>query len=90
MAIKFPNQSRSYDPERHRIRFWGHDETVEVPFFLQETVIFKLAPRTKNVEAGILSAFDAALDSIHTVATKVYAHAKGRRFYVLAPADFAA
>jgi Protein of unknown function (DUF1488) len=90
MAIQFLNQSRSYDPEQRRIRFWGHDETVEVAFFLHETAIFKLAPRTQNVEAGILSAFDAALDSIHAVAAKVYAHAKGRSFYVLAPADFAA
>ena len=58
MSLNFPNQSRSYDADRRRIRFWGHDGAVEVPFFLDEDVIFVLSPKAKNTEAGILAAFD--------------------------------
>ncbi len=88
MAIHFPNVSRSYDSDRHRIRFWGHDDTMEVPFFLDENVIFKLAPRTAAGEAAILAAFDAARDRIFATAARVYAPHQARSFYVLAPADF--
>jgi hypothetical protein len=35
MALNFPNFSRSYDAAANRIRFWGHDGAVEIPFFLE-------------------------------------------------------
>jgi len=88
MAIHFPNVSRSYDSDRHRIRFWGHDDTMEVPFFLDENAIFKLAPRTASGEAAILAAFDAARDRIYSVAARIYSPSQHRSFYVLASADF--
>ncbi|HZP20141.1 MAG TPA: DUF1488 domain-containing protein [Bauldia sp.] len=88
MSLGFPNASRSYDPDRHRIRFWGHDQAMEVPFLLDENVIFKLAPRTAHGEAGILAAFDAVRDRIHQVAMRVYAPGQRRSFYFLAASDF--
>lgn len=86
--IQFPNTSRSYDGDRHRIRFSGQDNAIEVPFFLDENVIFKIAPKTRNGEPAILGAFDAARDRIMEVAARVHARAVGRPFYVLATADF--
>jgi Protein of unknown function (DUF1488) len=71
MSLNFPNPSRSYDP--NRIRFWGHDSAMEVPFFLEESAIFALYPKTMKTEAGILAAFDLARDHIFAVAAKVYA-----------------
>jgi len=88
MALNFPHPSRSYDADRHRIRFWGHDDAMEVSFFLDESALFKLYPRTTNAEAGILAAFDTARDRILEVASKVYAPRQRRSFYVLAAADF--
>ncbi len=88
MSIGFPNQSRSYDPDRHRIRFWGHDDALEVSFFLEESAIFKIAPRTGNAEAAILAAFDAARDRIMAAAAKVFSPSQPRAFYVLASGDF--
>ena len=88
MTLNFPNQSRSYDPDRRRVRFWGHDDAMEVSFFLDEAALFKLYPRTKNAEEGILAAFDAARERIFEVANKVYAPRQQRSFYVLAAADF--
>ena len=88
MSLVFPNPSRSYDPDRHRIRFWGHDSAMEVPFFLEESAIFILYPRTKNTEAGILEAFDAARENIFAVAARMYAPGQHRSFYTLTGDQF--
>ena len=89
MSLNFPNPSRSYDPDRGRIRFWGHDSAMEVPFFLEENAIFVLYPKTKNTEAGILAAFDEARERIFAVAAKVYAPRKHHSFYTLTGDQFA-
>ena len=88
MSISFPNPSRSYDPDRRRIRFWGHDSAMEVSFFLEESAIFILYPKTKNTEAGILAAFDNAREIIFAVAAKIYAPGRYRRFYTLTGDQF--
>ena len=88
MTLQFPNQSRSYDAERRRVRFWGHDNALEVPFFLDEAALFKIFPKTANAEAGILAAFDAARARIFEVASRLYAPRQRRSFYVLAATDF--
>lgn len=87
MALHFPNVSRAYDAEHRRIQFWGHDNALEVPFFLDENAIFRLNPRTKNAEDSMLGTFDEAVDKIHQVAGRLYASGK-RSFYVLAADDF--
>jgi len=87
MSLSFPNLSRSYDAVRHRIRFWGHDSAMEVPFFIEDNALFRLKPKTLNSEQAMLSTFDEMLEQIHAAARKV--HAVGRRsFYVLMAADF--
>jgi hypothetical protein len=82
--LNFPNQSRSYDSTSDRISFWGHDGTLEVPFFLQANTLLRLFPKTGYSETAILAAFDAGLDRIHELASKVYGRGL-RRFYVLGP-----
>jgi hypothetical protein len=88
MALNFPNPSRSYDPDRRRIRFWGHDQSMEVSFFLEEDAVFKLYPRTRNVEAAMLESFDLARDRIFEVAAKAYKPAAKGAYYVLTARDF--
>ena len=88
MTLRFPNESRSYDADRGRIRFWGHDDAIEVPFFLEEAAIFRLFPKTLNAEAAMLAAFDSARERICEIAGKVYRAGCGRSFYVLAASDF--
>jgi hypothetical protein len=83
MSLNFPNPSRSYDPAKRRIRFWGHDSAIEVPFFLEERAIFVLAPRAKNTEDGILAAFDNARERIFEAAARIYAPGSHRSFYTL-------
>jgi hypothetical protein len=87
MSLTFPNASRSYDGDRHRVRFWGYDSALEVPFFLDEDALFRLDPKTTNSETAMLATFDASLDRIHAVAGRMYSAAR-RHFYTLAAADF--
>jgi len=87
MSLNFPNVSRNYDADHRRIRFWGHDDALEVPFFLEEGALFRLDPKTKNMETAMLGTFDAAVDRIHGVASRLYGHGK-RSFYVLTASDF--
>ena len=85
MALSFPNRSRSYDATAGRIRFWGHDGAIEVPFFIHLPALFRLSPRTDNTEAGILAAFDIAWTRICEVAHRGYS--RDRRYRVLVIED---
>lgn len=87
MALNFPNMSRSYDAAGNRVRFWGHDGTAEVAFFLEISALLRLFPETPNIESQILAAFDIAWDHIIAAACRVYSPRDRRSFYVLAAAD---
>jgi hypothetical protein len=87
MALSFPNISRSYDAARDRVRFWGHDNAIEVPFFVEVSALFRLFPKAKNGEDDVLAAFDAGIERIHQVAGRLYSPGR-RSFYVLAATDF--
>jgi Protein of unknown function (DUF1488) len=42
--VAFPNGSRSYDSTRLAVRFWGYDQSMEVPFFISAAVLGALQP----------------------------------------------
>lgn len=71
--LNFPNESRSYDATRRRIRFWGSDGALEVPFFLEENALTKIAVGTPSGEGSLLASFDENRDRILRTARKVYA-----------------
>lgn len=86
MAVRFPNQSRSYDATRRAVRFWGYDRSMESAFFMTADALERIEPNLKSDEAGLLRAFDVNRDRIYAIATKVYA--RGRRgSYELNAAD---
>lgn len=87
MALKFPNQSRSFDATLRAVRFWGHDGAMEASFFVNEDALKRIQPGSRSDEAGLLGVFDSHRDLIHAIATKVYG--RGRKgSYELIPADF--
>jgi len=43
-SVAFPNDSRSYDATRLAVRFWGYDQSIEVPFFIGADVLGALQP----------------------------------------------
>jgi len=76
MDLHFANPSRSYDPTRHAVRFWGYDRSTEVSFFVAEDALFRLQPSPASKDSDFLEAFDAHRDRICEVAAKVYARAR--------------
>jgi hypothetical protein len=71
--IDFPNQSRSYDPRGHRVRFWGHDGALEISFFLDEAALLQVEPSMlSDDEASVLKAFDAHRVKVLDTARKAY------------------
>ncbi len=86
--LNFPNPSRSYDPAKSRVRFWGYDSAIEVSFFVEESALKKLCPKMNNVETEYLDAFDTTIKRIHNAAEKVYLRiGKGASGYNLVADD---
>ena len=87
MSLIFPNQSRSYDPTRGAVRFWGYQSSMECSFFVTTGALRKVQPNLQSDEAGFLNAFDTNRDLICKTAATVYA--RGRKgSYELVTADF--
>ena len=92
MTLNFPNESRNFDSRRNRVQFWGYDGTIEVSFFVGADALQKLnqiSLEAADIEARVLSVFDAARARIHQVADKVYRSGRrGDYVHCLVPADF--
>ena len=86
MALNFPNQSRSFDSRKRRVRFWAHDASFEVPFFVEAAALCHLDPNAAADESGLLNAFDVNRDRICAAAGRVYARDR-RGSYNLAASD---
>lgn len=76
MTLSFPNPCRSFEPRQDRVRFWGHDDTLEITFLLEGTALRKLCPGLSADEAGVLGAFDSAIAGIHKGAKRAYESAR--------------
>ena len=85
--IDFPNHSRSYDPTRRAVRFWGHDSAIEASFFIEEDALARIQPDVPFDETGFLNAFDSNRDLICAAAAKIYVRGT-RGSYDLVAANF--
>jgi hypothetical protein len=85
--LTFPNPSRSYDGRHHRMRFWAHDEALEIPFFLETSALLYLSPLTSGGEADLLKTFDLHRAAIQAAAARVYVRHRSPS-YSLTAADF--
>lgn len=89
MKLNFPNESRSYDPAKNRVRFWGYDGALEISFFVGADALKRLNPEMGDVEAAILTVFDSTRKRIYEVADKVYWRDRNDSYaYSLAATDF--
>ncbi len=86
MALSFPNSSRSYDARKRCVRFWAHDASFEVPFFVAADALSRVDPDATADEPGMLSAFDLNRDRIFAAAGRAYARDR-RGSYTLSAAD---
>lgn len=87
MSLGFPNKSRSFDVARRGVRFWGHDRSLEILFFVDESALRRLSPRAASDENSYLATFDVNRDRIHGVAKALYSRRRGD-FLSLAASDF--
>jgi Protein of unknown function (DUF1488) len=85
MALSFPNPSRSYDETKHCVRFWAYDESLEIPFFVEEDALCSIDPEATRTEAGILNAFDRHRDRILKAAARVYSRRRKGSYTLAAP-----
>ena len=85
--MSFPNASRSYDPTRHCVRFWGHDGALEISFFVTEDALLQLTPGAALGEASLLRSFDRNREQIIRVALKAY-NGRKKGSYELTGTDF--
>ena len=76
MGLNFPNRSRSFLPSRRAVQFWGHDDALEISFFVTEDALRRIEPKAQVDEDGMLQAFDSNRAAIYKVATKVYSHGR--------------
>lgn len=84
--LEFPNPSRSFDETRNAVRFIGYDDVFLVPFFVEAGAL-SISGKIAVSETECLSAFDAAIGSIHEVARKAYTRDRNKT-YTLTAADF--
>jgi hypothetical protein len=68
MALNFPNESRSYDSRKQCVRFWAHDASFEVPFFVNADALCHIDPNATSDESGLLNVFDLNLECIRAAA----------------------
>jgi len=86
-VIDFPNHSRSYDPTRRAVRFWGYDSAIEASFFIAEDALRRIQPDAQRDASGFLSAFDSNRDLICAAAARIYVRGS-RGSYDLVAANF--
>ena len=87
MALNFPNLSRSYDPNRRAVRFWGYDGVTEHLFVISEEALKRVRPGVAVDEASMLTTFDANRDLIMRPPSKFMPEAE-IVFMIWAPATF--
>lgn len=85
--LNFPNESRSYDATRRRVRFWGHDGALEISFSVEEAALLRIAPQTQHEEMAVLQCFDTNRERILDVARTAYSRRR-KEIYALTASDF--
>jgi hypothetical protein len=86
MPLNFPNQSRSYNARMRCVRFWAHDEVLEIPFFVESSALCHIDPTVTRDEAGLLGVFDVHRGQICKAADRVYSRRR-RGSYTLTASD---
>ncbi|CAN7451177.1 DUF1488 domain-containing protein [Trinickia sp. LjRoot230] len=81
-VLEFPNPSRSYDASRHCVCFWGYDNSREITFMIDDTVLRNLQPDVGSDEQSVLSAFDELREKVLEIAKKQYVGGPQNRYSI--------
>jgi hypothetical protein len=88
VTLSFPNASRSYDPGRRCITFWGHDSAFEISFRLDAASLQRLSPHKDLDEAAALRVFDLNRARIERAALDAYSRGRRQTHHSLTASDF--
>ena len=87
MSLNFPNASRTYEPRKQCVSFWGYDSTAEISFEVEDEALHVLCPTAERNEDSLLGAFDDNRARIEQAAIKTYG--RRRQSYIrLSSKDF--
>ena len=86
MALNFLNNNRNFDPARKTLSFWGHDNTFEVAFRLDESALNRITGLQQVGEAAALAAFDTNRTQIRNAAHRLY-RKTSKRYCELSASD---
>lgn len=86
MSLHYPNASRSFDPDKRHITFWGSDRALELTFVIDDSALQKIGG-TLSTEADFLATFDANRSLIEAAGAKAYER-DNQHFHVLSASDF--
>jgi hypothetical protein len=87
MTLNFPNPSRSYDPIKRCVSFWGHESTFEIVFHVDEDALKIMSPQAQCDEASLLHVFDVNRVQIESVADNAYS-LRRQSYHRLTACDF--
>lgn len=82
MSLNFPNPSRSYDSSRHCVCFWGYDNSREIAFQVDDSVLSNLSPGMGLDESAVLAAFDLHHDHVLLLARNIYSGGPQNRYRI--------
>jgi hypothetical protein len=81
-VLQFPNPSRSYDASRHCVCFWGYDNSREITFMLDDTVLRRLQPGVGSDERSMLGVFDELREKVLEIAQSQYVGGSRNRYSI--------
>jgi hypothetical protein len=82
MVLNFPNPSRTYDASRHCVCFWGYDNSREITFLVDDSVLTKLNANIGSDEPALLAAFDRNRERILSLARIAYKGGPQNRYTI--------
>ncbi|WP_412023424.1 DUF1488 domain-containing protein [Burkholderia cepacia] len=81
-TLNFPNPSRTYDMSRHCVCFWGYDNSREITFLVDDSMLAKLNSDLDSSEPALLAAFDRNRDRILGLARELYKGGAQNRYMI--------
>jgi hypothetical protein len=62
--------------------FWGYDDSREIAFLVDDSMLIKLNPSLGSDEPALLAAFDRNRDQIQDLARKLYKSGSRNRYTI--------
>ena len=86
MTLNFFNPSRSYNPIKRSVSFWGYESRFEIAFHVGEDALKMMSAHVQCDEVSFLHVFDVNRVQIESVADNAYSRRR-QSYHRLAASD---